>query len=219
MQVALVAAGIATFAVALSPPLDALGDRSFAWHMVQHVLLFFVGPALLLCAHPLRLAIARSRRIGVLAAAVRAAHGRYSPIASFTLFIGLLWIAHFSPWYEAALDHEWIHACEHLAFIVAGLAFWFPVVEPFGAPPSLGPPARLLYLFAALPQCGLIAIAIDAARRPLYSHYAATLGAAALSDQHNAAAVMWIACGLIVLVAIVATMAGWARREMLETAA
>ncbi len=77
--------------------------------------------------------------------------------------------------------------------------FWLPVI----APPPLRPwsyPARLLYLAVALPQGALLGMALTSAREPLYPHYVAITGsyAAALADQRNAAAIMWIAGGLVV---------------------
>jgi len=71
-----------------------------------------------------------------------------------------------------------------------------------------------LYLFLALPQGALLALAIGSARAPLYAHYAALMPpAVALADQANGAAVMWIAGGFIVFVAFLSTFAAWAARE------
>ncbi|HEY6450186.1 MAG TPA: cytochrome c oxidase assembly protein [Candidatus Cybelea sp.] len=215
---AAVLAGIA----AVGPPLDRLADTSFAWHMVQHLALFYVVTLLLLLARPFdvlaRIAGKRStaafvritRPLGVLAL----------PPAALVIFVTTLWATHFSPLYELALEHPWAHIAEHALYVAAGVAFWLPVVAP---PPlrPLGYPARLLYLVVALPQGALLAMVIASAREPLYSHYAAAAGsrAAALADQGNAAAAMWILGGLVVLGALLITTAAWARREAEQTPA
>jgi cytochrome c oxidase assembly factor CtaG len=58
-------------------------------------------------------------------------------------------------------------------------------------------------------------MAISSAREPLYAHYArAADSAAALGDQGDAAAVMWILGGLTILGAFLLTLGAWARREI-----
>lgn len=209
------AAAIAGYA-AISPPLDALADRSFAWHMAQHVLVVFVVAFLAVAADPFVL-IARAVSKPVLARLVRGLrplHVLAVPWVTLPFFLAVLWITHFSPLYEVSLERPCVHALEHVLYFVAGVAFWLPVL----APPPLRPqshPVRILYLIVALPQAALIAMALISARVPLYVHYAKARGAgAALADQHAAAAVMWIAGGLVVLATLLCTVASWARREM-----
>jgi cytochrome c oxidase assembly factor CtaG len=64
----------------------------------------------------------------------------------------------------------------------------------------------------ALPQGALVGMVIAGTRHPLYAHYAAA-SPAALADQSNAAAVMWVAGGLVIFTALLSTLAVWARRE------
>ncbi|HET9028644.1 MAG TPA: cytochrome c oxidase assembly protein [Candidatus Aquilonibacter sp.] len=205
-------AAAAFAAVALSPALDHLADRSFAWHMVQHMLLIFAVPFFLLLAHPYRV-LSRFASAPVQAAVVRFSR-RFEAVAhpavALAVFVATLWITHFSPLYELSLEREWVHIGEHALYLFAGLLFWAPVL----APPPLRPipyPARLLYLLVALPQGALIAFAIAGSRRVLYAHYASN--PAALADQSNAAAVMWVAGGLILFTAFIGTFGAWAFRE------
>ncbi len=210
---AVLAAAIA--AAVLTPSFDALCDRSFAWHMTQHLVLFFIVPFLVLLADPFHavLAIAGKRRTAALVRFTEPLRALASPPVALVLFVGALWSVHFSPLYEASLENEWVHVLEHIAFVMAGTIFWLPVL----APPPVRPvpfPVRLFYLMIALPQGALLAVAIDSARAPLYEHYARISGAAAaLSDQSNAAAVMWIGGGMMVFAAFIATAAAWGARE------
>lgn len=200
---------------AFSPPLDRLADTSFAWHMVQHLVLVYPVALLLLLARPLDLytRVAGKAAVAKLVGAFRPLHALAWPPAALTIFIGVLWATHFSPLYELALERTWLHAAEHLLYLAAGCIFWLPVA----APPPLRPlpyPARLLYLVVALPQGALLGMVIISAHRPLYAHYAAQAGSrAALADQSNAAAVMWIAGGLTIFAALLVTLAVWASRE------
>lgn len=209
----LYAASAAAFAVvAVSPPFDARADASFAWHMAQHLVLLFIAPLFLLLAHPIewfgpprfawQLALIRAARSAP-------ARALCSPACCLLIFMAALWGSHFTPLYEAALQHPLVHVCEHALYVIAGTAFWLPIVAPppFPAPPY---PVRALYCFLALPQGALLAVALLAARSPLYAHYA---GPRALIDQHDAAAVMWVGGGGIVLTALLVTIGRWAARE------
>lgn len=201
---------------AVSPLFDALADRSFAWHMLQHLVLLYVVSLLVLLARPFELfaAIAGKRQTARFVRASRPLHALALPPVALAFFVATLWATHYSGLYEDSLENAWVHAGEHLLYLAAGTIFWLPVV----AAPPVRPasfPMRLLYLAVALPQGALLAMALLSARTPLFPHYAAVLGSAsaALADQRNAAAVMWIAGGLVVLGALLLTLGEWARRE------
>ncbi|HKU81204.1 MAG TPA: cytochrome c oxidase assembly protein, partial [Candidatus Tumulicola sp.] len=134
------------------------------------------------------------------------------PAVAFVTFTAFLWLVHFSGVYELALENPPIHLAEHLAFAAAGLLFWLPILSPAPLKP-LNFPARLLYCVVLLPQSALVAMALGAAQQPMYAHYAALLGGAALADQRNGAAVMWIGGGLVGFCAFLGTLAAWAKRE------
>ena len=207
--------GAGMFAAVLSPAFDALSDWSFAWHMVQHLVLFFGVPLCVLLADPFGafLAIAGKRRTVAVLRATTGVRAVVSAPVALVVVTGFLWAAHFSPLYEASLEHEWIHVVEHLLFLAAGTLFWLPVLAPSPVRP-IGFPSRLLYLLLTLPQGALLAMVILSSRSPLYAHYTAILGnAGALSDQSNAAAIMWIGGGSVVFTAFVATVAAWGLRE------
>jgi putative membrane protein len=202
--------------LALSPWLDRLADDSFAWHMVQHLLLLYPVALLLLAARPFELfaALAGKRAVAGAVRAMRPFERLAAPWLTLPVFVAVLWVTHFSQLYEFALDNRWVHAGEHAVYLAAGVAFWLPVVAPPPLRPS-GHAVRVLYLIVALPQCALLGMALFSAPAPLYAHYlsSAPSPAQALTDQHNASALMWIAGGLTVLVAMLVTIGAWARRE------
>jgi putative membrane protein len=200
----------------IAPPLDRLADVSLTWHMLQHLTMLYLVTLLILAARPFELfaALAGKSATAGFVRATRRLHVVALPPVALAVFVATLWFTHFSPLYELSLERPWVHAGEHLLYLVAGIAFWLPVLGP----PPLRPlsyPVRLLYLAVALPQGALLAMAIGGARQPLYPHYVATLGSlsAALADQRDAAAAMWILGGLIVFAAFLATLSVWALRE------
>lgn len=212
----LVAAAVACGILAIFGPLEALADRSFAWHMAQHLVLLIAIPLLVLWSKPfphVRRLLGDGRTI-VLLRATRPLHVVAFPPVALAIFLATLWGTHFSHLYEAALDTTALHAAEHALYLFAGCVFWLPVLTVAPLRPNAYP-VRLLYLIVALPQGALLAIALGAARTPLYPHYAHLMSAAeAVADQQNAAAVMWISGGLAIFIAMLATMGTWAAREL-----
>jgi cytochrome c oxidase assembly factor CtaG len=196
-RAALFAAGLAAVVLPLVSPLDTLGDRSLlSAHMLEHVLVGDVGPALLvlsvrgpLLAFTVPVAvvrIARRRLHRVLARLTRAA------------VAAALWAAALGSWhvpavYDAALTRPWLHALEHACFLCAGLLVWMVLIDPAGTGRrSLGTRAALAGSVFLLGQllCGVLFLSPS----PLYAAYAAPVarpfGLAPLHDQQYAGLVM-----------------------------
>lgn len=222
-RVAAFAAGIAVMSAVLLPPIEPLTGTSFAWHMTQHVVLTLIGPPLLLLGAPLLLAVAvppsrMSRRLTALAGSA-AGHVIFAPLTGWLSFVAILWASHFSPLYEAALDHPGMHVLEHALYVCAALLFWSSVVQVGYTPRPLPYAVRMLYLFLAIPQGAFLGLALYASRFVLYSHYLQDRTAAlALADQQNGGAVMWIAGGLLLFIAFMCTAGAWAAAERTEAA-
>src|SRR5665213_2484901 len=120
-------------------------------------------------------------------------------------------VQHFSPRYEASLENETIHAFEHALYLGSALLFWTPLLAVAPAPHAPTHPVRLLALFLALPMSAFLGFTFYVSRHVLYAHYAVRAGA--LDDQMNAGAVMWIAGGLPLFVALLWIVADWGARE------
>lgn len=212
------AAGTAAMTAVLLPQFDALADESFAWHMVQHLGLILVGAPLILLGAPLLLMLAtlpvRPARAIARAAHSRAGQAIFAPVTGWVVFIFTLWGAHFSPLYEFALEHEPAHVAEHLLFILAAMLFWLPVVQVGFVPRPMAHPARMLYLFLAIPWGAFLGLAIYAARTVLYPHYLIDHSRAwVLADQANGGAVMWLGGGFLLFVSFITALCAWAYDE------
>lgn len=222
-RVASFIAGAVLMTVVLLPPIDPLADTSFAWHMTQHVVLMLAGPPLLLLGAPLLLAVAAApppiaRRLTAFASSP-VGHVLFAPLSGWLLFVAVLWVSHFSPLYEAALDHRAVHVVEHGLYVGAALLFWTSVVQTGYTPRPLPYAARMLYLFLAIPQGAFLGLALFAARHVMYPHYLMDrTPALALADQQNGGAVMWIAGGLLLFIAFMCTAGAWAAAERTEAA-
>ena len=216
--------GLVALVVALCSPVAVYAELLFSVHMVQHLLLSVVAAPLLVAGRPVAvmgalLAPAQRRELLRLRRApVVGALGH--PVVAWVTFAAAGWVAHFSPLYEAALDHPWAHVAEHVLFLGSGLLFWRAVLGA-AARWRLSHPLRLLYLAVALPQSTFLALAIWSSSRPLYPRYAEIaerVGVDARGDQRLAGGIMWVAGDLVLLGAVLAVAGAWASHEQRLTA-
>jgi putative membrane protein len=220
-RVAAWVAGVLVIWFALASAIDAYADELLTVHMVQHLLLSMIGPPLLALGAPVTLAlrastpgvrhtwllpILHSRAVRILAA----------PVVAWSLFTLVMWFAHFSPLYEAALENSTIHVLEHAAFVAAGLLFWWPVVGADPMPHRMGHGGRFVYLLAQMPVNAAVGLAIYFAPSVLYAHYAAaerSWDPSPLVDQQVGGLLMWTAGDLILLAAVSGVLAAWMQAD------
>lgn len=209
--------GLATVALALMSAIDVYAGDFLAVHMVQHLLLAMVAPPLLALGAPITLLLrvatpdARHRLI------LPVLHSRVvrlvaSPLVAWPVFAIVMWLTHFSPLYNAALEDPRLHVAEHLVYLAAGALFWWPVVAADPSPQRLGYGARVAYVALQMPVNAAVGLAIYFAPTVLYAHYATiarSWGPDALTDQQIGGLLMWGAGDLLLLAAVPAVVAAW----------
>jgi cytochrome c oxidase assembly factor CtaG len=214
-------AGLGTIAIALMSGIERYDTTLFSVHMVEHLLLMLVAAPLIALAAPitqvLRVASPGVRRrllLPILRSGPVAAVSH--PAVAWLTFTLVLYVSHFSPLFEAALEDRFVHDLEHVLYITAALLFWWPVVALDPAPRRMSHPARIGYLLLQMPLSSFLAMAVLFTDAPLYAHYAA-LGApyhiTALADQQLAAGLMWFISDTIFIGSILVLVAGWMRHE------
>jgi putative membrane protein len=218
-------AGLVAILVALVSAVDLYAAQLLSVHMVQHLLLAMVAPPLLALGAPvtlvLRFASPRARRRVILPVL----HSRVvrliaSPLVAWPVFAMAMWLTHFSPLYDAALEDSTLHVAEHLVYLAAGLLFWWPVVAADPIPWRMGYGARLAYVGLQMPVNAAVGLAIYFAPTVLYPHYATVVrswGPDALTDQQIGGVVMWGVGDLLLLVAVPAVVAAWMRADARRT--
>jgi putative membrane protein len=125
-----------------------------------------------------------------------------------------LW--HVPSLYEAALDHELVHALEHQVFLLTGLLAWWPLVGPLPAWPRLSPPLQCLYLFGWTIPGGVVGSIITMGTPPLYPSYAEAprmWGIGVATDQEIAGLLMWVGTNTVYLLLITIIFFRWASAE------
>ena len=200
-------AGIGVFAIANLSPLDALGGAIFSAHMVQHLAVFLVAPALFAASRPMLpmiWALPRSWRRAVLgwwqsqSAVSTVWHGLNHWISVLSLYAVVLWLWHVPSMYNAALESEVIHAIEHASFAAVAFMFWSAVLEA-GRPKGIGHGAALIMVFLTALHGNALGAGLTFADVSLYtSHdaYASAWGLTPLEDQQLAGLIMWVPMGI-----------------------
>jgi cytochrome c oxidase assembly factor CtaG len=203
--------GLLLVSTALGSPLAAYDHSLLTVHMIKHLLLMTVGPALILLGEPLRVFW-----IGVSPFARRSLRRvlRRSPLRRFARMVtrpALCWTVSaltLVAWHIPALftlgvrSATW-HTFEQVMFFGAGLLFWWPVIEPWPSS-STGPRwSMLLYLFLATLPCDILSgflVFSDRVAYPVYFSTPRLFGFSVLEDQQCAAALMWTCVTLLYLV-------------------
>lgn len=217
-------AGLLALILALASPIEYYDTTLFTAHMIQHLLITMVAAPLLVLAAPITLLLRVSRPEVRRKWILPVLHSRLVwiisyPIVAWALFAAVMWLTHFSPIFDAALDDDGLHRLEHVLYISAALLFWWPVAGADPSPHRMGFPARLLYLALGMPLSSFLGLVIYSAPTVLYAHYL-TLhrdwGWTVMEDQQWAGGVMWAGGDAIFVLALVITVAAWLRHEERE---
>jgi cytochrome c oxidase assembly factor CtaG len=228
LHAAAFAAAILVLVAALVSPLDGLGeDYLFSAHMAQHILLGDIAPLLVLLSlsrvimrPATRRLTAVERRLGPLA----------HPVSFVLLWLALLYLWHVPALYDAAVRHAPVHALEHVSFFTAGVAVWWPLIQPVPMRRRLEGIAPFVYIFAAKAGLAALGIYLTWSSALAYDYYGGVpriWGLTAVEDQNVGGAMMMVEQSVVlalVLVVLFVRMLGRSeeeerRRERLEDAA
>ena len=213
-------AALAFLLLALQSGIERYDETLFSMHMVQHLILLFPVPILLLQAGPvtLLLRVASPRwRARILAVLQSRAVGVIShPLVGWTLLIAVMWGTHLSTLFEAALGDPVIHNLEHVLYLSTALLFWAPIFSVDPIRHRLRGGSALAYLISHMPQNSFLGVAIMFSSSPLYPHYVTlkrAWGPTPLEDQQLAGAIMWLVGDALFLAAIFVVLAALAKSE------
>jgi cytochrome c oxidase assembly factor CtaG len=194
-RAAVFALGLAVALAALVSPLDRIAEQDLlSAHMLQHVLLGDLAPALLVVAlrgpllfflvpAPVLGPVARSPRVrAVLAALMR-------PQVAFGLWALNLAVWHVPAIYDAALTRLWLHDLEHTCWLLAGVLVWTLLVDPAGHG-RLTTGGRLALAVALFAAGQVLTDVLVFSFTPLYPAYAGAHGLSAVRDQQLAGLAM-----------------------------
>ncbi len=229
-------AGLLVIDVAIQGGVGVYAHTLFWIHMVQHLLLIMVAPALLAAGWPGVLLLHASRN---------PTHARLKrifrsrpvtvatcPLVTLPAYAATLVGTHLTGFMATAMDNRLAAAGEHLLYLAVGYALLLPV---FGAEPirwRLSHPARQFLLLLTMPIDTFTGLILFQTSHPLYPalHQHRGWGPDQIQDLQWAGATMWIGgdglmLGLMLLAAIpwvrsaqrAPSRRGWLERARLVT--
>ena len=199
------AAGVLVLAAALVSPIDGLGeDYLFSAHMLQHVLLGDIAPLLLLLGlsrvimRPATRRLMRvERMLGPLAA----------PATGLVFWLSLMYVWHVPALYDAAAENPLIHLLEHVSFFTAGVALWWPLIQPVPMRrrlTGLQPIAFIAAAKAGLAALGLYLAWSSTALYPYYERTPRIWGLTPVEDQNIGGVIMMVEQSFTLVLVMVA---------------
>ena len=177
------------------PMHDISEEYLYSAHMIQHMMLSYFLPPLVLMATPTwlaRLLLGSTR-----GALYRAVRFLAKPVVAGVLFNAMVMILHIPLLVNASLDDGVLHYALHVLVVGASLLMWMPVCGPV---PEfrMGIPGAMIYLFLQSVVPTVPAAWLTFAEGIVYDAYDQPLrlwGISAVQDQQLAGAVMKVAGG------------------------
>jgi putative copper resistance protein D len=209
-------AGLAVIAIAV---MSAIGhyDTTFFWvHMIQHLLLIMVAPALLIHGKPLTLAMHASRN-PLHTIIKRTLRSRLvttitCPLIAIPAYAAVVVATHLTAFNNEVVLHPPIAAAEQVAYLLIGYLY---LISGFGDEPirwRLSRPAKMVIILLSMPIdtfTGLTLLTTHTEPWPAYAAQHHTFGPDLITDVHWGGAMMWIGGDTIMIALIVTALIPW----------
>lgn len=214
--------GLLALVAALVSPLDAMGGALFSAHMTQHEVLMLVAAPLLVFGRPLApflLALPAGLRRRLVEAGKanwvkNTWHLLVNPFVAWLIHAAILWAWHAPLLFQATLENEWIHAAQHLSFLVSALLFCEALVH--GRAGRLGYGAAVVYLFTTAVHTSVLGALLTFSGTlwyPVYQQTTPAWGLTPMDDQQLGGLIMWVPAGLVYIVAGLVLFTLWLRES------
>ena len=181
--------GLALIVAVLVSPLASLAEERFSAHMAEHLLIADIGSLLLVLGltGPLMAPLLRNPILGPLR---HLAH----PVAALLIWAVDLAIWHLPGPHEAAVNHDGVHALQHVLFIGCGVNMWMALLGPLPKPAWFGNLARLGYILVVRLYGTILANVFVWSDRPIYDVYVG-----GTNDQVIAGSIMMVEGSILTL--------------------
>jgi len=210
-------AGLAVCAFATNGSIAVYDQVLFTAHMIGHLALVMLAPALLMCGRPLTLALSASaepRRSRI----ERLARGRVlslltaPPVALASYTVAIVG-SHLTGLMDTIMRTTWAGQVEHLVYVLVGCQFFSLIVGDEPIRWRLGSPARALLLVVAMAVDTITGVVLLQGTRPVAMLAAPELHVDALSDTHTGGAIMWFGGDGIMALVMIVILVGWLRHD------
>ena len=209
-------AGLVTIAVALLSFIGVYDDTLFWIHMIQHLMLIMVAPALLVAGRPLILTMhaarnpvhtivkrmLRSRPVTVLTC----------PMVTIPLYAGTVVGTHLTSFMNVVITNPAAETGEILLYLIVGYLYFLPSVGDEPIRWRLSAPAKMVAVLLIMPIdtfTGLTLLTTAHEPWPAYAAQHRTWGPSPITDVHWGGAIMWVGGDVIMIVLILVSLFRW----------
>jgi putative copper resistance protein D len=209
-------AGLAVVAVSLMSAIERYGTMFFWIHMLQHLALIMVAPALIIYGRPLILAMHATRNPWHtrIKRALKSKPVTFatSPLISIPFYIAVVVGTHLTSFNEVVIEHHGAAVVEEFAYLLAGYLY---LLSGFGEEPirwRLSRPAKTVILVLSMSIdtfTGITLIMTNKAPWPGYAAQHHAWGPDPLTDVHYGGAMMWIGGDTIMILLIIGAIVPW----------
>lgn len=213
-QLGILLFALVLLAFAFVSPIGVLANGYlFSAHIVQHLLLLLVIPLCLLLCLPAGSLTSWSDRFGL---------DRILglPLVCWAAGVGAMWFWHVPTLCNAATQTSSLGTLRDVSFLIAGLAFWWPIYSPvlrYRLPPLSG----IAYLFSACLGCTLLGIYITFTTVSVCAAFASPIDRIGIMtllydagltpgiDQHIGGLLMWVPPCILYVGSIIGLLGRW----------
>jgi putative copper resistance protein D len=211
-------AGLAVCLLATNGSIAVYDQVLFSAHMLGHLALVMLAPALLMAGRPLTLAMRASRRPDRLRRVLegRAVAVLTAPPVALACYTVVIVGTHLTGLMDPIMRSAWAGQLEHLAYLLVGCQFFVLITGDEPLRWRLSIPARWLLLALAMAVDTFTGIVLLQGAHAVAMRPDPALHVDALSDTRTGGAIMWFGGDALMAAVMILLVVAWLRRA--ETA-
>jgi putative copper resistance protein D len=208
--------GLAVIVLATESGIGVYDDTLFWVHMIQHLMLIMIAPAMLVVGQPVTLLMHASRNpvhtwVKRMVRS-RAATWLTSPGFVITAYTATIAGTHLTGFMSVVMSSTAVHDAEHALYLVVGYLFFLPLLGREPIRWRISYPARIFVLFLTMPVDTFTGLILGYSTTPVSGMGPRPAWApGALADLHSGGAVMWIGGDGIMFAFMMVVFLAWSR--------